>query len=527
MKTRTLAGLSLAAVVLFAPDARPQGLGTELVASGLSDPLDLRSPPGDARLFVAEQTGAVRIIENGALLPTPYYDASGLVAFGNFTGLRAIQFHPNYAGNGYMYFVYDEVEQLFGDVVLARVTVSAGDPNTADPSSYVELLRVTQTEAWHGGGCMNFGPDGYLYVAFGDGYGHGFDPLCHSQDPNLFLGKMLRLDVDGAFPYAVPADNPFVGNPAVRDEIWHLGLRHPWRWCFDEANGDMWIADVGQVTQEELNYVPAGTSGLNFGWKVMEGTHCIGTSGCPGPQAGCGDPSYTDPILTQGTTTVNCSIAGGFVYRGSALPAEQGNYFFGGYCTGDVWSMKYDGSTITDFTERNTELGQFFFFLTAFGIDDEGEIYILLQTGEVYKIVEGCAPPTNYCPANTNSVGTAASISMTGTSSISNNDMGLVCVDAVPGKPGLFFYGPNQASLPLGEGNLCISGSIWRLQPPIVTDAQGGAARAMDFTQPPANAGGGAILAGSDWYFQFWYRDPPGGTAGFNLSDGLCVSYCP
>lgn len=235
---------------------------------------------------------------------------------------------------------------------------------------------------------------------------------------------MLRLDVDGAFPYAVPADNPFVGNPAVRDEIWHLGLRHPWRWCFDEANGDMWIADVGQVTQEELNYVPAGTSGLNFGWKVMEGTHCIGTSGCPGTQGGCGDAGYTTPILTQGTTTENCSIAGGFVYRGSALPAEQGNYFFGGYCTGDVWSMKYDGSTITDFTERNTELGQFFFFLTAFGIDDEGEIYILLQTGEVYKIVEGCAPPTNYCPANTNSAGTAASISMTGTSSISKQQHG-------------------------------------------------------------------------------------------------------
>lgn len=526
MKTQTLACL-LGGIVLLAPPAPSQTISSEIVVTGMSSPLDLKSAPGDDRLYIAEQTGAIQIIENGSVRPTPFFDGTALVAFDNFTGLRAFVFHPDYVNNGYVYIAYDEVPQLAGDVVVVRLTRDANDSSVVDPSTMVEILRVTQTEAWHGGGYMEFGPDGYFYVAFGDGYGHGFDPLCHSQDGSLMLGKMLRLDVDSAFPYAIPGDNPFVGNPAVLDEVWHLGLRHPWRWTFDEANGDMYIADVGQVTMEELNIVPAGTSGLNFGWKAMEGTNCIGTSGCPGSVAPCGDPSYTDPVLTQ-LTSVNCSIQGGYVYRGSAMPAEQGKYFFGGYCSGAIWTIEWDGNAAQNLTHRNPEFGQNFTSITAFGRDNDGELYILRQNGEVRKIVPVCKGPVNYCAANLNSNGTAASLTMTGTSSIGDNNMTLVCQAASPNRPGIYFYGPNQISVPFGEGVRCVGGSIFRVPPAIITDGAGTASKALDFNSPPTGGGGaGAILPGSTWNFQFWYRDPPGGASGFNLSEGLSVDFCP
>ncbi|MFT7484749.1 MAG: glucose/arabinose dehydrogenase [Candidatus Paceibacteria bacterium] len=526
MKNKYLACL-LAGTVLTFPGFATQSMTTEVVVSGTSSPLDLKAAPGDDRLFLAEQTGAIQIIEGGALRPTPFFDGTGLVAFGSFTGLRAFVFHPDYQNNGYVYIAYDEVVELAGDVVIARLTRSASDPSVVDPGSLVEILRVTQTEAWHGGGCMEFGPDGYFYVAFGDGYGHGFDPLCHAQDGSLLLGKMLRIDVDGGSPYAIPGDNPFVGDPSIRDEIWHLGLRHPWRWSFDPATGDMYIADVGQVVMEELDIVPAGVSGLNFGWKTLEGTNCIGTSGCLGSVRPCGDPAYTDPALTQ-ATSVNCSIQGGYVYHGSAFPAEQGKYFFGGYCSGAVWTLEWDGVTVQNLVKRNSELGQNYTGLTAFGQDNAGEIYILRQNGEVRKIVPDCDPPVNYCSSNVNSSGNVATLSMTGTSQISSNDMVLVSQLASPNKPGIFFYGPNQIASPFGEGIRCVGGSIFRLQPPMLTDSLGGASRSIDFSVPPTGGGGaGDILPGSTWNFQFWFRDPPGGASGFNLSEGLSVYFCP
>ena len=275
MSSPRIGGL-FACLLSLAVPAHSQSITTEIVVSGLSSPLDLHSPPNDSRLFIAEQTGAIRIISGGDLLPTPYYNASALVASGSFTGLRGFAFHPDYGNNGFVYIAYDTVTSGAGDVIVDRLTVSPSDPNALNPASRVEILRVTQDAAWHGGGCMQFGPDGYFYVAFGDGYGFGNDPSCNAQDGTLLLGKILRLDVDGAFPYAIPPTNPFVGDPAVRDEVWHLGLRHPWRYSFDSATGDMYIADVGQSAQEELDFAPAGVGGSNFGWRVMEGTSCVG-----------------------------------------------------------------------------------------------------------------------------------------------------------------------------------------------------------------------------------------------------------
>ena len=375
---------------------------TEIVATGLSSPLDLESPPGDARLFIAEQTGGIRIVENGELLPAPYFDGTGLVAFGSFTGLRGLAFHPDYANNGFVYIAYDAVSSGAGDVVIDRLTVSADNPNVVDPASRIEIYRVAQTSAWHGGGDMAFGPDGYLYAAHGDGHGQGGDPFCNAQDGSNLLGTMIRIDVDGAFPYAVPPDNPFVGDDSVVDEVWATGMRHPWRWSFDAATGDLYIADVGQSDQEEIDFIPAGTSGQNFGWKVMQGTSCFSTSSC-GVVPACNDPAYTAPIYTQ-PTSLNCSITGGFVYRGAAIPSEQGTYFFGSYCSGSVWSFRYDGNSVSDFDQRNADLGVTLNNLTSFGQDAFGELYTIQQNGTVRKIVpvpdgdaDGVADSTDNC----------------------------------------------------------------------------------------------------------------------------------
>jgi len=505
----------------LASPASAQGLSTEIVVTGLSSPLDLESPPGDSRLFIAEQSGRIRIVENGVLLGTPYYDGSGLVAFGSFTGLRGIAFHPDYANNGYCYIAYDEVTSGAGDVVIDRLTVMGGNANQANPASRVEIMRVSQTFAWHGGGDMAFGSDGFFYTAFGDGHGQGFDPHCAAQDGSTLRGKMVRLDLDSAFPYAIPASNPFVGNGSVLDEVWALGMRHPWRWSFDSANGDLYIADVGQSGQEEIDFIAAGTSGQNFGWKVMEGTLCNSTSAC-GAVAPCNDSSYTDPIFTQ-PTGLNCSITGGFVYRGSAIPAEQGNYFFGAYCSGAVWTFGYDGVSVSGLTQRNSELGMNFTNLTSFGQDAFGELYLIQQNGTVRKIVPECPPPTNYCTGALNSSGTNAVMGSFGSQSVSANGFNLTCDQAVPNITGLFFFGPNQISIPFGDGFQCVGGGITRMPPVSFTDLFGSTQKSVDFTSAPGNT----ITPGSTWNFQYWYRDTMAGMSGFNTSDGLNVEFCP
>lgn len=512
---------------LFSSSATSQGTVTsEIVVSGLSEPLDLQSPANDSRLFIAEKTGHIRIVENGTLLPTPYFDATGLAAVGSFTGLRGFVFHPDYASNGYVYLTYDTVSSGPGDVVIDRITVSSTDPNRADPASRVEILRMTQTAAWHGGGCMTFGQEGYLYLGMGDGHGFGQDPHCAAQDGSKLLGKILRLDVDGGFPYAIPATNPFIADPNVRDEIWHLGLRHPWRYSLDSLTGDMYIADVGQSGQEEIDFAPAGVGGLNYGWKVMEGTSCNSTSSCA-TVAPCGDASYTSPILTQ-PTSLNCSITGGYVYRGSAMPSEQGKYFFAAYCSGAIWSFDYNNGTVNNLTQRNAEFQLNFNGITSFGQDAFGELYLIQQNGTIRKIVPSCATGVPYCQAVSNSTGNVATISMTGSAEVSTNNMILHCLQAVPNKPGVFFYGPNQISTPFGDGVRCVGGQIFRLPPPLFTDAQGSASRLVDFGAPPTGGGSpGTITAGSTWNFQFWYRDPAGGPGGFNLSNALAVTFCP
>ncbi len=521
--------LAAAALMLagpFSTASHAQQIAVELVATGFENPLYIGSPPGDfERLFVIEQHACeIRIIKNGVVLVNPFLNVLPLASLGSERGLLGMAFHPDYGSNGRFFINYTDT---IGDTVVAEYAVST-DPDVAEPGVVQTILMQPQPNFIHNGGCMQFGPDGMLYIAMGDG-GPGGDPGSKAQNPALNLGKMLRLDVDLPPPF-VPADNPFVGVAGFNPEIWALGLRNPWRFSFDRATGDAWISDVGQLEREELNFQPASSTGAeNYGWRCMEGTSCTGLSGCT-----CGDTSLTPPILEYDHGAGGCAIIGGYCYRGDAIAGLQGSFFYADYCSSRIWSLRYEGGQITEHVERTAELqpttttlGQ----ITTFGEDAAGELYFVDRTGgDVFKIVPGDCVATSYCTSSPNSVGPGATISGTGPTSIATDDFDLRAHGAVPGEFGIFFYGNDQTTVPFGDGVLCVAGAglhLFRLVPPVPVDATGQTERALDFDDLP---GGmlGEIDPGSTWNFQFWYRDPAGpGGSGFNLSDGLSVLFCP
>ena len=334
----------------------------QLLVSGLERPVNLQAD-GSGRLFVIEKVGRIRILQNGQLLPTPFLDITDRVgSSGNEQGLLGLAFHPSYAQNGCFFVNYTNKS---GNTVIARYQVS-NDPNIADPTSEVKLLGVKQPFPNHNGGSLAFGPDGYLYAGLGDGGAAG-DPFGNGQKTNTLLGKILRLDVDSAEPYAIPADNPF-GN-----EIWAYGLRNPWRISFDQLTDDLYIGDVGQNEWEEIDFVPAGSpGGLNFGWNQFEGNH---------PYSG--NPSNAGmifPVAEYSHQEGGCSVTGGYVYRGS-MPEWNGIYLYGDYCSGKVWGL---------IKSANGWQSQLLFdtnaTITSFGQDEAGEVYLLSDMGEVYKL---------------------------------------------------------------------------------------------------------------------------------------------
>jgi glucose/arabinose dehydrogenase len=345
----------------------------EEVAGGLSNPVHLAAPVGDARLFVVEQPGRIRIIEEGRLLPTPFLDLTDRVRSGGERGLLSVAFHPRYASNGLFYVNYTDRN---GDTRVERYRVSA-DRNRADPASAQLVLRVEQPYSNHNGGLVAFGPDGRLYVGMGDG-GSGGDPRGHGQNPGTLLGAMLRLDVDAGDPYAIPRDNPFVGRPGARGEVWATGVRNPWRFSFDRGTGLLYLADVGQNRWEEVNVVEAGRAGLNYGWNRMEGAHCYGTESCD-------RSGLVLPVLEYGRSE-GCSVTGGHVYRGSRIPALRGHYFYADFCEGWVRSFRYSGGAVAD--RRTWDFGDVGNIL-SFGEDAAGELYVLSARGKVYRMVPG------------------------------------------------------------------------------------------------------------------------------------------
>lgn len=344
----------------------------EQVASGLSNPLYLTAPPADSRLFIVEQSGRIRIAQNGQVLTAPFLDIANKVRSGGEQGLLSVAFHPRYATNGYFYVNYTD---LNGDTRIERYTVSA-NPNIADPASAKLILTVVQPYANHNGGLVMFGPDGMLYIGMGDG-GSGGDPQGYGQSRNTLLGKLLRIDVDGGDPYAIPADNPFVGVSGARPEIWATGLRNPWRFAFDRRAGLLYVADVGQSQWEEVDVMPANQGGVNYGWKIMEGAHCYATPSCS-------SAGLVLPALEYGHAE-GCSITGGFVYRGSQSPGLVGHYFYSDYCDGWLKSFTYANGAVTERRTWNVpNLGN----VLSFGEDASGEVYVLSANGSVVRIVE-------------------------------------------------------------------------------------------------------------------------------------------
>lgn len=343
------------------------------VAGGLDFPVYLTAPSGDQRLFIVEKTGRIRIVKAGTLAAAPFLDLSASVSGGSEQGLLGLAFDPAYATTGRFYVDYTDRN---GDTRIARFRVTA-DPDVADASSAEILLTIDQPYANHNGGQLAFGPDGYLYVGMGDG-GSGGDPQGHGQNPGDLLGSLLRLDVSGATGYTVPANNPYASGGG-RGEVFSIGLRNPWRFSFDRQGGDLYIADVGQNEREEVDVSTAasgGGRGLNYGWNRMEGTACY--------TGGCDRTGLTLPVIDY-THADGCSITGGYVYRGQAVPALTGTYFYADFCNGWVRSFRYQNGQATSSREwpMLKPGGQ----VTSFGEDAAGELYILEADGKVFQIV--------------------------------------------------------------------------------------------------------------------------------------------
>ena len=347
----------------------------ERVVGGVIRPVDIvNAGDGSGRLFILQQVGVIRVLQDGQLLAEPFLDLRDRVgSAANEQGLLGIAFHPQFSRHGYFYVNYTDYS---GDTVIARFTAPAGESGfrpAGDASSELILLRVDQPAANHNGGQLQFGPDGYLWIGLGDGGGQG-DPNGYAQSPDSLLGKLLRIDVDAQQPYAIPADNPFAGGGGA-PEIYALGLRNPWRFTFDRLTGDLFIADVGQNRWEEIDYLPEGFSGapLNYGWNIREGAHPYRDIPT--------DALLTDPIHEY-SHDAGCSITGGVVYRGEDIPGYRGIYLFGDYCSGTLWGLipAADGGWQTQV------LFQTGFKMAAFGEDEAGEVYLLDLNGGVYKL---------------------------------------------------------------------------------------------------------------------------------------------
>lgn len=349
------------------------------VATGLERPLYVLEVNDETgRLFILEQPGRVRIVENGTLLDEPFMDITdrtGVTA--NERGLLGMAFHPSFVQNGTFYLNYTDVDT--GNTKIARYQVSA-DPNRADVSSEAILLEIEQPYGNHNGGMIAFGPDGYLYIGMGDG-GSAGDPENHGQNPDTLLGAMLRIDVDSNDGYGIPSDNPFVDGDAGRPEIWAIGLRNPWRFSFDRTTGDMYIGDVGQNAYEEINFQPASsTGGENYGWNIYEGNH---------EYRGDGTGDFIFPIAEYGRDE-GCSVTGGYVYRGEALPDLKGTYLYGDYCTGTIWWLQPEQTMVIGAIPESWNGGVFLetdIRLTSFGEDLTGELYVVDHRGGVYQLV--------------------------------------------------------------------------------------------------------------------------------------------
>jgi len=376
---------TIAAEVAPYPLANPDRVVVELepIVSGLDRPTAVTGAgDGSGRLFVVEQRGRIRVVSRGKIAEQPFLDITHRVrSSGSEQGLLGLAFHPSYSANGIFFVDYTD---LGGDTVVASYAVRPDDQERADSGSEQPVLTIPQPYTNHNGGDLVFGPDGKLWIGTGDGGGGG-DPDGNAGDPQSLLGKMLRVEVDSGSGYTIPDDNPFVGDPNTLDEIWALGLRNPWRYTFDRATGDLYIADVGQNTWEEVDVAGAADpGGHDYGWNVTEGSHCYQTPGCA-------TEGLSRPVAEYDHGE-GCSITGGYVYRGHLQPVLNGLYLFADYCSGRIWALSPGGRTGWVLARVGNTTAS----ITSFGEDDEGELYAVGRDGTLYRVTGRLAPRTPH-----------------------------------------------------------------------------------------------------------------------------------
>ena len=353
----------------------PPTIALEPAFTGFQSPVYLTHAGEEAQMFIVEKAGRIYLVENGVVQPAPFLDITDRVGSGaSEQGLLSVAFPPDFTATGHFYVNYtDQV----GDTVIARYQVLTQDVRQADTGSEQVILQIEQPAANHNGGQLQFGPDGYLYIGTGDG-GRAGDPWGNAQNPGVLLGKMLRIDVAGTDTYVVPASNPFTSQSGARPEIWATGLRNSWRFSFDRSTGDLYMADVGQNLYEEVSVQPAVSSGgENYGWDVMEASHCFD------PQTDCDSSGLVLPVAEYDHGQ-GCSITGGYVYRGTQYPQMAGVYFFGDFCSGNIWGLKQEATGDWKMALLlNAPIN-----ISSFGEDSTGELYVIdYRDGTIYHLI--------------------------------------------------------------------------------------------------------------------------------------------
>ncbi|QYY30014.1 PQQ-dependent sugar dehydrogenase [Cupriavidus pinatubonensis] len=378
-------GNGTASVTVTYGTSQPFALALQEVASGLSMPVFLTAPANDPRMFIVERAGRIRILQGGAMLATPFLDISALTTTDGERGLLSMAFDPAYAANGRFYVYYTDTA---GNITIARYQVSASNANVADPAATIVLTIAHPNFSNHNGGLVAFGPDGMLYLGTGDGGGSTGDPAGNAQNLGSLLGKLLRIDVSQGQPYTIASGNPFTGQPGRRGEIWASGLRNPWRFAFDRADGTLYIADVGQDRREEIDVAAAASGGQNYGWNRLEGSACFGAPTCSP------DGTTLPQLEYNHDANGGCAVVGGYVYRGNAMPALRGRYLYSDLCSGWLRSFAFRDAAAEQLDWGITIPGS----VLSFGMDAQGEIYVLADpttsagSGKVYRIVQRTTP---------------------------------------------------------------------------------------------------------------------------------------
>ena len=392
-------------IIPFILFAEEKNLSSVLIADGYKKPVFITSYPNNAKLlYIVEQAGLIKLINDGKKLSRPFFDINKRVVNpnrpGDERGLLGFAFHPNHTNNGKFYINYMDND---GNTIISEF--STNSELRADHKSERIILKLKQPYGNHNGGDIQFGPDGYLYISIGDG-GKAGDPLNAGQDLSSLFGKIIRIDIEQK-PYGIPKSNPFFGQKDKREEIWAWGLRNVWRFSFDKQTGDKYLADVGQNKWEEVNFEPASSKGgLNYGWRIMEANHCYD------PKENCPTEGLIKPIIEypndanhpafafriieelsfSETDVEGCSVTGGYVYRGQKIKSMQGQYIFGDYCSGNIWTLKVVNGKAINFKNRTEEIniggGEFTTYISSFGQDSDGEIYIIDYNGGIYKLIE-------------------------------------------------------------------------------------------------------------------------------------------